>query len=101
MMAALRQPTNASVTGFPSDVMKRAEAGSASIAVFGSMSASRHRRNTRRSVSMMGPSVCGSVTPGLRGAIIGDPSQKSPGNIKVLCALVARSASDEATRVVP
>jgi hypothetical protein len=34
MMAAFRQPKKASVTGFPSDVMNRAETGSASICVF-------------------------------------------------------------------
>jgi hypothetical protein len=75
-------PTNASVTGFPSEVMNRAAAGSASIAVFGSMSASRHRRNIRRSVSITGPFVWARMTPGLTGAIIGFPSSKTSGNIQ-------------------
>jgi hypothetical protein len=51
--------------------MNLAVPGSASIAVFGATSAPRHCRNFRRSVSMMGPSGCASVTPGLRGANIG------------------------------
>src|ERR1700687_347151 len=70
MMAALRHPTNSSVTGFPSAVMYRAVPGSDSIAVFAAMSAPRHGRSFRRSVSMTGLSGWASVTPGLRGAII-------------------------------
>jgi len=65
MMAAFRQPKKASVTGFPSDVMNRAETGSASICVFGSISASCHRRNIRRSVAITGAFVCGIATLGL------------------------------------
>jgi hypothetical protein len=45
------------VTGFPSAVMNRAVPGSASIAVFGAMSAPRHRRSFRRSVSRTGRQV--------------------------------------------
>ena len=63
-----------SVTGLPSAVMKRAVPGSDSIAVFGGNVAPRHGRRIRRSVSMTGPSACGSVTPGLSGAIIGFPA---------------------------
>jgi hypothetical protein len=50
MIAALRQPTNASVMDLPSAVMNRPESGSASIAVLGSMSASRHLRRISRPV---------------------------------------------------
>src|SRR5579871_3791795 len=69
MIAALRQPTNASTTGLPSDVMKRALSGSDSIAVLGATSSSRHRRNIRRSVSINGPGGV-KLIPGLRETII-------------------------------
>jgi hypothetical protein len=52
--------------------MKRPATGSASIAVFGSISAWRHIRSFSRSVSMTGPSMRARVTPGLSGGIIGD-----------------------------
>src|SRR5579863_2581935 len=71
MIAALRQPTNSSTTGFPSEVMNRALSGSASISVFGVTSVSRHRRNMRRSVSMARSAGIGKVTPCLAGGIIG------------------------------
>src|SRR6202035_5393004 len=68
--AALRQPANSLVMGFPSTVMNRAVRGSASIAVFGATSVPRHCRRISRSVSITGPFDWASVTPGLRGAII-------------------------------
>jgi hypothetical protein len=70
MIAAFRHPTNASVTGLPSAVMKRPEAGSASIAVLGEISDACHIRSFRRPVSMTGPPGCARLTPGLRGTTI-------------------------------
>jgi len=70
MIAELRQPFAASVTGLPSAVMKRPLSGSDNIAVFGITSDARHCRRNRRSVSIPGQSGLGSVAPGLSGGII-------------------------------
>src|SRR3984957_15895909 len=70
MIAAFRHPTNASVMGLLSAVMKGPDAGSASIAVLGAISDACHVRSFRRPVSMTGPPGCVRLTPGLRGTTI-------------------------------
>jgi hypothetical protein len=79
--------------GLPSTVMNRAVPGSASIAVLGATSAPHHCRSIRRSVSMTGPFGWASVTPDFSGGNIGF---RPPIFWKVLTAVFARSASDEA-----
>jgi hypothetical protein len=58
------------VTGLPSAAMKRAVAGSDSIAVFAAMSRLCHGRRISRAVSITGPSMRNSFAPGLSGGII-------------------------------
>src|SRR5258708_28512162 len=73
MIAALRQPIHASVTGFPSAVMKRPEAESASIPVVGSILVLRPPPNVNPSVSITRPVGLASGTPGLSGGSHGFP----------------------------